>query len=315
MDALEIPRLRGVSHAYAFWGALVAAVTLIVITPGRRAAGRGGDLRRRAVRAVRRLRPLPPLALASALAADPAAHRPLDDLRLHRRLLHAGRHARAVGHDPWVVLITVWAGALGGVALSVAWITAPRALCAACYVALGWVAVLAFPQLHAALPVAPLVLIASGGVLYTAGAVIFALGPPEPVAAGVRLPRDLPRVRDPGRAWRTSSPWPAGSSCRPDRDYFADGVMPWHRSPAPASGRAAARRAPAPATRLRPALRRGVLAAPRASARWCRPASRSRSRRACAGSCCRAPGWRSSTGSRASTRPGWSTRTTAASCG
>ena len=34
MDALEIPRLRGVSHAYAFLGALVAAVTLIVISPG-----------------------------------------------------------------------------------------------------------------------------------------------------------------------------------------------------------------------------------------------------------------------------------------
>jgi hemolysin III len=47
-------------------------------------------------------------------------------------------------------------------------------------VALGWVALLALPQMSASLPAAPLVLIASGGILYTAGAVIFALGRPNP---------------------------------------------------------------------------------------------------------------------------------------
>ena len=84
------------------------------------------------------------------------------------------------GTTRWVVMITVWAGALAGVALSVAWITAPRFLCASCYVALGWVAVLAFPQMSAALPIAPIILMAIGGLLYTAGAVIFALGKPNP---------------------------------------------------------------------------------------------------------------------------------------
>ena len=33
MDRLDIPRLRGVSHVYAFWIALVAALTLIVLVP------------------------------------------------------------------------------------------------------------------------------------------------------------------------------------------------------------------------------------------------------------------------------------------
>ena len=61
-----------------------------------------------------------------------------------------------------------------------AWINAPRGVCAACYVALGWVAVLAFPQMHAELPAIALILIAGGGVLYTVGAVIFALGRPNP---------------------------------------------------------------------------------------------------------------------------------------
>src|SRR3954451_20043019 len=34
MDALDIAGLRGVQNAYAFWCALIAAVGLIVVTPG-----------------------------------------------------------------------------------------------------------------------------------------------------------------------------------------------------------------------------------------------------------------------------------------
>jgi hemolysin III len=69
---------------------------------------------------------------------------------------------------------------VAGIVLSVAWIDAPRWLCAACYVALGWAAVIAAPQMVSALPVAPVALFALGGVLYTAGAVMFALGRPNP---------------------------------------------------------------------------------------------------------------------------------------
>ena len=39
---------------------------------------------------------------------------------------------------------------------------------------------IAFPQLSSELSLTPLILIGSGGVLYTAGAVIFALGRPNP---------------------------------------------------------------------------------------------------------------------------------------
>ena len=79
-----------------------------------------------------------------------------------------------------VVLATAWAGALAGVALSVAWISAPRWLAAACYLALGWVAVIAMPQLAEKLGVAPFVLFAVGGGLYTAGAVVYAFQRPDP---------------------------------------------------------------------------------------------------------------------------------------
>jgi hemolysin III len=80
----------------------------------------------------------------------------------------------------WVVLASVWAGAIGGVALSVAWVTAPRLLFAISYVALGWVIVIAFPDLVSNLDVAPIVLFGAGGLLYSVGAVIYALRRPDP---------------------------------------------------------------------------------------------------------------------------------------
>ena len=51
------------------------------------------------------------------------------------------------------------------------------------YVALGWVAVAAFPQLIERLGITATVLVALGGVLYTVGAVIYALRRPDPVPA------------------------------------------------------------------------------------------------------------------------------------
>jgi len=80
----------------------------------------------------------------------------------------------------WVILGAVWIGALGGVILSVAWITAPRVLSAAVYLALGWVAIAAMPQLISRLPVAPLALLAAGGILYSTGAVVYAAKRPNP---------------------------------------------------------------------------------------------------------------------------------------
>jgi hemolysin III len=79
------------------------------------------------------------------------------------------------------VLITVWAGALAGVVLTVAWIGAPKWVTALPYVALGWVAVVAAPQLLDGLGGAGLALLALGGVLYTAGAVVYAMKRPNPI--------------------------------------------------------------------------------------------------------------------------------------
>ena len=79
-----------------------------------------------------------------------------------------------------VVLIGVWVGAAAGVAFSVCWISAPRTLTAGTYLALGWFAVITIPQLVDRLPLVPLALLATGGVLYTVGAVVYAAKRPNP---------------------------------------------------------------------------------------------------------------------------------------
>jgi len=90
--------------------------------------------------------------------------------------------ALAVLHGPlvWVVMGLAWAGAAAGVCFSLGWIDAPRAMIAGSYLALGWVAVIALPQLLGNLGVAPLVLLAAGGLLYSVGAVIYARQRPDP---------------------------------------------------------------------------------------------------------------------------------------
>src|SRR5690349_16413604 len=57
------------------------------------------------------------------------------------------------------VLVTVWTGALFGVALQTAWPHAPRWLTVPCYIALGWVAVFVMPELLHNAGVTALVLI------------------------------------------------------------------------------------------------------------------------------------------------------------
>jgi hemolysin III len=168
------------SHAYAFWVALVAAVVLTALVPA-------GTPRVASV--------IYGLGLCGLFAASGSYHRWRWDPRwrpLLRRIDHSTIFVFiAASYTPvallimhgtarWAILAAVWAGALGGVILSVAWITAPRVLSALCYLALGWVVVFALPQMMDRLSVAPLLLLAAGGVLYSLGAVVYATKRPNP---------------------------------------------------------------------------------------------------------------------------------------
>jgi hemolysin III len=80
----------------------------------------------------------------------------------------------------WILGI-VWAGALAGVILKTSWPTAPRWLGVPLYVALGWAAVFVLTDILHIAGVTSLVLLAAGGVLYTAGAIAYAVKRPNPL--------------------------------------------------------------------------------------------------------------------------------------
>ena len=78
------------------------------------------------------------------------------------------------------LLWVVWVGAVAGVVFRVLWVHAPRWLYTCVYLALGWVAVFFLgPFWRQGGPLVVL-LIALGGLLYTAGAVVYALKRPNP---------------------------------------------------------------------------------------------------------------------------------------
>ena len=175
-----VPRLRGLLHAYAFYAAVVCATVLVVLAPDGRA--RAGAI-------------VYGVGLCALFGVSGAYHRWRGTPRV-KRLLRRADHATifvfiAASYTPvallaltgtmrWVVLCSAWAGALAGVSLSVGWIDASRRLTAIAYIALGWIAVIAFPQLAARIGTLPFALLVTGGALYSAGAIIYATQRPDP---------------------------------------------------------------------------------------------------------------------------------------
>lgn len=78
-----------------------------------------------------------------------------------------------------ILLIVVWSGAVLGIGFRVFWIGAPRWLYVALYLALGWAAVAYMVPLFQA-NAAMMVLVLLGGLLYTIGALAYALKRPNP---------------------------------------------------------------------------------------------------------------------------------------
>ncbi|TCS84221.1 PAQR family membrane homeostasis protein TrhA [Tepidibacillus fermentans] len=72
------------------------------------------------------------------------------------------------------MLIAVWVLALIGMFLKLWFIHAPRYVSTAFYVTLGWIAIIPFVQLIHHLPVGAIILMVTGGIAYTMGAIIYA---------------------------------------------------------------------------------------------------------------------------------------------
>jgi hemolysin III len=161
------PRLRGVLHQYAFFASL-ASGTLLVLLAATTKASVAAAVFATSVSAL-----FGTSALYHRVTWTPPARRRM------RRLDHAMIFLLIAGtYTPvgllvlhgtlgTVVLVVVWGGALAGIALELAWTRAPRWLGGTMYLALGWVAVVAMPQLFA-----------------------------RPGAGRLRLPRGLPLAGD-----------------------------------------------------------------------------------------------------------------------
>ena len=177
------PRLRGVFHQYAFFVSLGSGTLLVLLAPTTRATVAV------AVYAV---------SVSALFGVSALYHRVTwtgPARRRMRRLDHsmiflliAGTYTPVgllvlEGTLATAVLAVVWVGAVAGVLLELAWPGTPRWLGGAVYLALGWVAVAAMPQLFAHLGVVGGLLIVAGGLVYSAGAAVYALRRPDPVPA------------------------------------------------------------------------------------------------------------------------------------
>jgi hemolysin III len=80
-------------------------------------------------------------------------------------------------------LVVLWTLTVAAMVIHMAWMNAPERLVGATFVGLGWVAALALPAVWINAGVAPAVLMITGGMLYTAGALFYHRRRPDPAPA------------------------------------------------------------------------------------------------------------------------------------
>jgi hemolysin III len=181
-DPLPRPRLRGVLHQWAFAVSLVTGIGLVV---------EAASVRARVAVAVYAV------SVAAVFGTSALYHRvdwrTLGARRWMRRLDHTMIFVLIAGtYTPFsvlvlhgtlglVILIAVWSAALAGAVFKLVWIEAPSWLGTASYILVGWIAVVAVPELVNRLGFAAVAALALGGVLYSVGGVIYARKRPDPV--------------------------------------------------------------------------------------------------------------------------------------
>lgn len=177
------PRLRGWLHAYAAVASVATGATLIAVAVALRGGPAGAAT---SIYAATVTLLFGVSALYHRLSWSPAAQ------RLMKRLDHSMIFVFIAGtYTPIAVLtlphrtalamlIAVWTGAALGIGLHARWLSPPRWLSTPCYVALGWLAAFVMPDLLHRAGVAAFVLLIGGGLVYTLGALVYALRRPDP---------------------------------------------------------------------------------------------------------------------------------------
>ncbi len=84
------------------------------------------------------------------------------------------------GFWSWGVLVVIWGMALTGVIVKLFVINAPRWITAGVYLVMGWLGILGFKEIIATMPAPAIAWLVLGGLLFTAGAVIYVLKKPNP---------------------------------------------------------------------------------------------------------------------------------------
>ena len=180
---LAKPLLRGVIHQGGFLAALGVAPFAVLSADGTRARVSVGIFA---------------ASVVACFGASALYHRVTWSARVRpwmRRLDHAGVYLLIAGtYTPvsllaldgaWrpAILGTVWIGAGAAILLKFAWVDAPKWLAAAIGIALGWVAVVALPELAHRVDRAAVALLVAGGLAYTYGAIVYARRRPDPAPA------------------------------------------------------------------------------------------------------------------------------------
>jgi hemolysin III len=174
------PRLRGVLHEAAFAVSLVTGTALVCLAEGALA---------RAAAAVYAVSVALLFGTSAAFHRGSWKGRSFDVMqRLDHSMIFvliAGTYTPFAlllldGAARWTVFGVVWGGALVGVVLRTTLRRPARWLFVALYLALGWVALAVLPQLLATGGWPVVVLLLVGGLLYSLGAVVYALRRPDP---------------------------------------------------------------------------------------------------------------------------------------
>ncbi len=79
----------------------------------------------------------------------------------------------------WSLLISIWILAIAGIILKSISMDIPRWLSTGIYIVMGWLVVIAFYPLRRSLPAQGILWLIGGGIIYTLGAVIYALKWPK----------------------------------------------------------------------------------------------------------------------------------------